>query len=100
MTVVFAVSDQAFAVPLAVLLRSIQESQPQPAELTVCIASLGISTRTIDEIRASAPALKLEFLDISDQLPAELPVISRLGRATWGRIFAADLLGRSHSRAL
>ena len=66
-------ADDAFAVPLAATLKSIERSQPDPTHLAVTVLGLGLTSRSADLLRRSVPQLDLRFRDVESQLPSDLP---------------------------
>jgi lipopolysaccharide biosynthesis glycosyltransferase len=91
-------ADRRYAVSVAVVLRSIQESQRRDAETIVTILSVDIPTRDQRLIAASAPDLAVRFIEIADVLPPDLPTTGHLNRATYGRLLAVDSLAGAVSR--
>ena len=66
-------ADDAYAVPLAATLKSIERSQPDPASLAVTILGVGFTSRSADLLRRSVPQLDLRFRDVDSELPSDLP---------------------------
>jgi lipopolysaccharide biosynthesis glycosyltransferase len=97
---IFLCSDAGYVVPLAVTLRSLAESQTSRAVTKVTVMSLGIGSEDQQRIVDSTPGLDVRFVPIEDRLPADVPTVGRLNRATYGRLLAVDLLPQDVKRVV
>jgi len=97
----FTVADEAYRVPLAVLLRSILESQPAESLPTIHAFTHRMSPASMRRIERSVPGLTIEWTDLGASLagPA-LPTGGHLSPAAYGRLFAADRLAEIARRAI
>jgi lipopolysaccharide biosynthesis glycosyltransferase len=93
-------SDEAFAVPLTVTLRSLMESMSDPSAFHVTVLSLGVSSQVTEKIESSVPDLRLDFLPLADVLDPRLAPMGHLSMASYGRLYAASILGSSCRRLL
>ena len=93
-------ADANFVVPLAVTLRSIARSHNSAHSLHITVLSLGIPNDDQERIRLSAQPLSVEFFDIDQMLPQDLPTTTHLSRAAYGRLKGIDVLPRDVERAV
>jgi len=92
-------ADAGFVVPLAVALRSINDSQAQDQSVHVTVLSIGIGVEDRARVTASLDRIRVSFLDVETLIPADVPFSkARLTRATYGRLFAADAVAPSVDR--
>lgn len=98
MHVVYSV-DRSFAMPAAVSLRSLQESN-QGSRISVTILTLDFDAGLESRLRRSVPDLDIRFLDVEQVVPHGLPRVSVFSRAAYGRLFAPQCLGPESSRIL
>ena len=95
------VGNTKVAMPLAVLLRSIQETKQATTNLEIHLFCSDINKRTQHQIQASVPALSLHFESLRELMPVDLfPTEKRLGQEAWGRFFAANYLAESRQTAV
>lgn len=93
-------ADANFAVPLAVTLRSIARSRNSTHSLRITVLSLGIPSDDQERIRLSAKPVSVEFVDIDQMLPQDLPTTTNLSRAAYGRLKGVDVLPQDVERAV
>ena len=89
---VFLCADDNFAMPLAVTLRSLMETQPRIEQVRTTVFTIDFTPSLEGRVRRSAPELDITFVDILPSLPTGLPTMQHLSRAAYGRLFAVDLL--------
>lgn len=95
------IANAKVAMPLAVLLRSIQETKQSATDLKIYIFCNDIEKAIQHKIADSAPELSLHFECLKKHMPAQsFPTEKRLGQETWGRFFAANHLADSHQTAV
>lgn len=97
----FTVADDRYRLPLAVLLRSLQEAHPPETAPLVHVFTLGLNDANRRRLERSAPALSIEWIDLRPLFPSGgLRAATGLKPATWGRLFAADILAERFQRAV
>jgi lipopolysaccharide biosynthesis glycosyltransferase len=94
-------ADSRFVVPLAVALRSINDSQSEAGTVLVTVLSIGISVEDRARLTESISRIDVSFVDVDALIPEDVPFSkARLTRATYGRLFAADAVGPGIDRLL
>lgn len=93
-------SDEGFAVPLAVTLRSLMDALSDASSVSVTVLSFGITKATELRIKESAPDLSIEFLPLEDVLDPRLAASGHLPLAAYGRIFAPSIVQERTQRIL
>ena len=97
----FTVVDDRYRLPLAVLLRSIEESHTPSATPAVHVFTLDFTAENRRRVERSAPGLSIEWIDLRPSFPAGgLRAATGLKAATWGRLFAADVLAERFDKAI
>lgn len=98
---VFTVADDRYCLPLAVLLRSMQESHSPATAPAVHVFTLGLTDDNKLRLERSAPALSIAWSDLLPSFPrGGLRAATGLKPATWGRLFAADILAERLQKAI
>ncbi len=99
---VICAADDAFAMPLAVALRSALETLSEPNVIDAYILDGGIGTTNRERLERSlaSPRLELRFVTPDPKTLARIPHRGRVSRTTYFRILAPDLLPASISRAI
>jgi lipopolysaccharide biosynthesis glycosyltransferase len=85
-------SDDAYAMPLAVAVRSLADVLPDPGTARVTVLSDRIEPRSRARVQASCPEIAIEFVDVAALLPDGLPVGQNQSRAIYARLFAPSVL--------
>lgn len=95
-------ADDAFAMPLAVMLRSALDTLSDPHSLEAFILDGGITEANRDRLERSlaSPRLELRFVAPGPQALAGIRHRGRVSRTAYFRILAPDLLPASMSRAI
>jgi lipopolysaccharide biosynthesis glycosyltransferase len=95
-------ADAAFAMPLAVALRSALDTLSEPHRLQAWIldGGLGSANRARIERSLASPRLELRFLTPDRRALAGIPHRGRVSRTAYFRILAADLLPATLARAI
>ena len=97
----FVVADERYCIPLAVLLRSIMESHATEFLPSIHVFTLGMSRASRTRVEGSVPGMQISWTDLTSAFPAGgLRAASSLAPATWGRLYAADLMSRSCDKAV
>lgn len=97
----FTVADERYGMPLAVLLRSILESDSSHSLPTIHVFTLGMSSATRDRVERSVAGMAIMWNDLTSSFPTHgLRTASSLAPAVWGRLFAADILSRLFPKAV
>jgi len=93
-------ADSNFVAPLAVTLRSLVESQPDPRTVHAVIGSFGITDLDQQALRAVADPITLDFVDLDDEIPDDAPTSAHLNRVVYGRCAIFDHLPPETRRAI
>jgi lipopolysaccharide biosynthesis glycosyltransferase len=100
--VVACAADEAFAVPLAILVRSIRDHLDPARRLDLYIVDIGITQPTKERLTRSWPAdrLDLHWLAVDPKALSHLPVWGRMNIATYQRLLMGQLLPEGISRVI
>ena len=91
--------DRGYAIPLAVSLRSLHESNPGK-QISVIVLTLDFDDELVARVRRSVPELEVSFVDVESVIPSGLPRVKAFSRAAYGRLFAPAVLAGSAERIL
>jgi lipopolysaccharide biosynthesis glycosyltransferase len=100
--VVACAADEAFAMPLAVLVRSILDYLPQSRRFAMHIVDMGISPETKARLARSWPADQhdLHWLAVDPKALSHLPVWGRMNIATYQRLLMGQVLPTETNRVI
>jgi lipopolysaccharide biosynthesis glycosyltransferase len=95
-------ADDAFAMPLAVMLRSALDTLSEPHALEAFVLDGGIAAANREQLERSlaSPRLTLHFVTPNPKAIAGIRHRGRVSRATYFRMFVAELLPTSIDRVL
>lgn len=95
---IVAAADNRYALPLAVLLRSIQIHCSDPESLRFCVLDMGLSEANRQRVARAVDLVattRLQWLSIEPQRFADLPLREHLTPAIYARLLIPDLLPKS-----
>lgn len=94
-------ADAAWAMPLAVAIRSIEDSQPEDRSVHVTVLSMGLDDATRDRVVAGLQRVRVTFVDARALIPSDVPTSkARYTRAIYGRLFAPELVDVPSARLI
>ncbi|QDU55524.1 General stress protein A [Aeoliella mucimassa] len=100
--VVVLAADEAFAMPLAVTVRSALENLAEGRKLQIYVLDGGIQESTKQRVERSWPAGRfvLNWLSVDEQLFAKLPVWGHVSQVAYYRLLLPKLLPEHLSRVI
>ena len=92
--VVITSADAGFAMPCAVMLRSVADNLTWTHEVRAVVLDVGLTARDRRNIRASLrfTRVRVDFFELEQKALEEVKVDGHVSRATYARLVGIDLL--------